>query len=266
VPSALMLSHRRTVRVGLVLVLLVAGPWLTGSGPAGLYLMNNAASRLGSVRAWMSLEADSAFVSFDVLPSVTEPVLPSVAEPVLPSVAEPVLPSVAEPLPGGAKSGAVGIASRVTEEVSVGGRTLSIVANSLLVDNTFSSNLKAVPNGLAAFYLRPYLWEGLAGGSLILLGASVENLVWLVGYSLALYGVRPMWRLNPSFLVFGITYFASIGLVASVSQGNLGTAFRHRLQIIWLVAVFGAVGGQELWYRFQTQRRAVEDKHAVLEG
>ena len=184
----------------------------------------------------------------------------------LPSVAEPVLPSVAEPLPGGAKSGAVGIASRVTEEVSVGGRTLSIVANSLLVDNTFSSNLKAVPNGLAAFYLRPYLWEGLAGGSLILLGASVENLVWLVGYSLALYGVRPMWRLNPSFLVFGITYFASTGLVASVSQGNLGTAFRHRLQIIWLVAVFGAVGGQELWYRFQTQRRAVEDKHAVLEG
>ncbi len=250
VPSALMLSHRRTVRVGLVLVLLVAGPWLTGSGPAGLYLMNNAASRLGSVRAWMSLEADSAFVSFDVLPSVVEP----------------VLPSVAEPLPGGAKSGAVGIASRVTEEVSVGGRTLSIVANSLLVDNTFSSNLKAVPNGLAAFYLRPYLWEGLAGGSLILLGASVENLVWLVGYSLALYGVRPMWRLNPSFLVFGITYFASTGLVASVSQGNLGTAFRHRLQIIWLVAVFGAVGGQELWYRFQTQRRAVEDKHAVLEG
>ncbi len=250
VPSALMLSHRRTVRVGLVLVLLVAGPWLTGSGPAGLYLMNNAASRLGSVRAWMSLEADSAFVSFDVLPSV----------------AEPVLPSVTEPLPGGAKSGAVGIASRVAEEVSVGGRTLSIVANSLLVDNTFSSNLKAVPNGLAAFYLRPYLWEGLAGGSLILLGASVENLVWLVGYSLALYGVRPMWRLNPSFLVFGITYFASTGLVASVSQGNLGTAFRHRLQIIWLVAVFGAVGGQELWYRFQTQRRAVEDKHAVLEG
>ncbi len=250
VPSALMLSHRRTVRVGLVLVLLVAGPWLTGSGPAGLYLMNNAASRLGSVRAWMSLEADSAFVSFDVLPSVVEP----------------VLPSVAEPLPGGATSGAVGIASRVTEEVSVGGRTLSIVANSLLVDNTFSSNLKAVPNGLAAFYLRPYLWEGLAGGSLILLGASVENLVWLVGYSLALYGVRPMWRLNPSFLVFGITYFASTGLVASVSQGNLGTAFRHRLQIIWLVAVFGAVGGQELWYRFQTQRRAVEDKHAVLEG
>ncbi len=274
VPSALMLSHRRTVRVGLVLVLLVAGPWLTGSGPAGLYLMNNAASRLGSVRAWMSLEADSAFVSFDVLPSVTEPVLPSftepvlpsVTEPVLPSVTEPVLPSVTEPLPGGAKSGAVGIASRVTEEVSVGGRTLSIVANSLLVDNTFSSNLKAVPNGLAAFYLRPYLWEGLAGGSLILLGASVENLVWLVGYSLALYGVRPMWRLNPSFLVFGITYFASTGLVASVSQGNLGTAFRHRLQIIWLVAVFGAVGGQELWYRFQTQRRAVEDKHAVLEG
>jgi hypothetical protein len=228
--------------------------------------MNNAASQLGSVRAWMSLEANSAFVSFDVLPSVVEPVLPSVVEPVLPSVVEPVLPSVTEPLPGGVNSGAVGIASRVTEEVSVGGRTLSLVANSLLVDNSFSSSLKAVPNGLAAFYLRPYLWEGLAGGSLILLGASVENLVWLVGYGLALYGVRPMWRLNPSFLVFGITYFASIGLVASVSQGNLGTAFRHRLQIIWLVAVFGVVGGQELWHRFQTQRRAVEDKHAVLEG
>jgi hypothetical protein len=153
----------------------------------------------------------------------------------------------------------------VVPEVLVGDRSFNLVAGSLLVDNTFSSQLKAVPNGLAAFYLRPYLWEGLAGGSLILLGASVENLVWLVGYGLALYGVRPMWRLNPSFLVFGITYFASIGLVASVTQGNLGTAFRHRAQVLWLVALLGAVGGQEVWYRLQTRWKAGEGKRVALE-
>jgi hypothetical protein len=274
VPSALVVSHRRTLRVGLVLVLLVAGPWLSGSGPAGVHLVNTAASQLGSVRAWMSLDANSAFVSFDVLPSVAEPVLPSVAEPVLPSVAEPVLPSVAEPVlpsvaepvPSGANSGAVGIAGRVTEEVSVGDRTFGLVAGSLLVDNSYSSSLKAVPGGLVAFYLRPFLWEGLAGSSLSLLAASVENLAWFAGYGLALYGFRPLWRSNPPLLVFGISYFVSIGLVASVTQGNLGTAFRHRAQVLWLVALLAAIGGQEIWHRLQTWRKAGEGKHAVLEG
>ena len=147
----------------------------------------------------------------------------------------------------------------MTEKVSVGNRTLDVVAGSLLVDNSVLESLKAAPGGIIAFYFRPFPWEGLAGGSLIFLGASVENLFWLAGYGLALYGVRPMWRSNPSLLVFGITYFASIGLVASVTQGNIGTAFRHRGQILWLVAVLGAVGGQELWHRFQTQRKMLKE-------
>jgi hypothetical protein len=36
---------------------------------------------------------------------------------------------------------------------------------------------------------------------------------------------------------------------AAVSQGNLGTAFRHRGQVLWALAVLAAIGGQRLWDR-----------------
>jgi hypothetical protein len=42
--------------------------------------------------------------------------------------------------------------------------------------------------------------------------------------------------------------------IAAVTQGNLGTAFRHREQVLWVLALGAAAGAEWLWAR----RRRIE--------
>jgi hypothetical protein len=156
-------------------------------------------------------------------------------------------------------AGPMAMAQREIVEVLKDGRTFSVVGGNLLVDNSIGANLNAMPNGLAAFYLRPFFWEATAEKSWKLRLASVENILWLFLYGFALFGIRPLWRLHPALLVFAASFFLSMGLGASVTQGNLGTTFRHRLQILWVLALLAVVGGEYLWTRWQAQRlRRVE--------
>ncbi len=134
------------------------------------------------------------------------------------------------------------------------GRSFSVVSGNLLVDNSIRANLMTMPKGLAAFYIRPLLWEATGEKSLHFRMASVESIVWLVLYGFALFGIRPLWRLHPALLVFAASYFLSVGLGASVTHGNLGTVLRHRLQILWVVVLLAAIGGEYLWTRRQARR------------
>jgi 4-amino-4-deoxy-L-arabinose transferase-like glycosyltransferase len=264
VPVSLLVRSQRRARIGLVLVLLVVGPWLTASGPAGLQLVNNAALNLGSIRTWMSMEAESSFVSSDVLDELVtsssvgiEP--SSSREESEPSSSrEESEPSSSreesEPSSSREESGAVGIAKRQTESVIIEGKLLNIISGNLIVDNSMMASIRSVPNGLAAFYIRPLPWEITGENSLAFRLASVENILWLVGYGFALFGIRPLWRQHPAMLVFGASYLLLIGLVASVTQGNLGTAFRHRNQVLWVVVLLAALGGDRLWQSRQVRR------------
>ena len=116
------------------------------------------------------------------------------------------------------------------------------------------ASIRSVPNGLAAFFIRPLPWEVTGENSLAFRLASVENILWLVGYGFALFGIRPLWRQHPAMLVFGASYLLLIGLVASVTQGNLGTVFRHRIQVLWVVVLLAALGGDRLWQSRQVRR------------
>ena len=301
VPVALLVRNQRRERLGLVVILLVVGPWITGTGPAGLQLLDHSFSKLGTIRAWMSGEAESAFVSFDsvegrdfflpfdagevraraaeeagIVPEQTTPPssVPEVSGTSGAEVGEAeIIPGQTIPppprfrCPGGPCSGAqfadgrpstgagaVAMALRETTEVVKDGRSLTVVGGNLLVDNSIVANLKTIPNGLAAFYLRPFLWEATAEQSFKLRLASAENILWLLLYGFALFGIRPLWRLHPALLVFVASYFLSVSLGASVTHGNLGTAFRHRLQVLWVVVLLAAIGGEYLWTRRQARR------------
>jgi len=244
VPTALMVRNLKFARFVIVLSLLVVAPWLTGSGPAGLTVVGNALPRLGTVRAWMSMEAESSHVSFDLLE-----VEPPVVE------VEPPVVEVEPPVAEGA--GASAIASRSAESITVDGRTVGLVptsAGTLIIDNSAFANVSAMSGGLLAFLFRPWPWEWSSQSSLIRQAASAENLLWLVGYVLALFGVRPLWRTQPALLVFIASYCSLISIVASLTQGNLGTAFRHRIQILWAVALLGSIGGEHILGRLQARR------------
>jgi hypothetical protein len=218
---------------------LLVGPWVTASGPAGLVLLSNSVPMLGSVRAWMSIEADSAIMVFDAV---------SFAVP----GEEEVQARGCEGHESTTESGAVGIVDRCTETICIDDECQDIVAGSLIVDNSVTASLKAIPGGLAAFYFRPFPWEAIGEQSLIFRLAAVENLLWFVLYGFALFGIRPLWRRHPVIVIFGSSFFLTAGLGASVTQGNIGTAFRHRLQVLWVVALLAVVGGERLWTRWQS--------------
>jgi hypothetical protein len=293
VPVALFVRNQRRERLCLLVVLLLVGPWVTASGPAGLQLVENSFPKLGTIRAWMSEGAQSAFVTFEQFPSSvpgvsgtsgsvevgeSEIVLgqtdPSSSVPGVSGTSgsvevgesEIVLgqtdPSSSVPGVSGTsdvEAGASAISQRGTTMVVKDGRSFDIVSHTMLVDNSIVQNLKQVPNGLAAFYFRPFPWEARGEKPLQFRLASIENSLWLFLYGFALFGIRPLWRLHPALLIFAASNFLLTGLVAAVTQGNLGTAFRHRLQILWVVALLTVVGGEYLWARRQAQRlRRVE--------
>ena len=155
--------------------------------------------------------------------------------------------------------GAVGVSERPTEALVIDGKEMDVVLdhfrNFIVVDNSVSSNLSHLPKGLVAWYFRPFLWEGFSESvSLDKKLAAVENVGWLVLYLLAAFGVRPLWKKQPALSGFIWTFFGATGLTAALTQGNLGTAFRHRLQVLWLVVLVAAVGGERILHR-RAQRR-----------
>ncbi len=256
VPVALFVGNQRWRRIGLMVVVLLVGPWVTASGPAGLVLLSNSVPVLGSVRAWMSIEADSAIMVFDAV-SFAVPEEEKVqargwwSKP-RSSGGVPQLSGGCEGYESTTESGAVGIVDRCIETICIDDECQDIVAGFLVVDNSITASLKAIPGGLAAFYFRPLPWEAIGERSLIFRLAAVENLLWFVLYGFALFGVRPLWRRHPAIVVFGSSFFLTAGLGAAVTQGNIGTAFRHRLQILWVVALLAVVGGERLWTRWQS--------------
>ena len=123
----------------------------------------------------------------------------------------------------------------------------TIGANSALVcpktANDVAGLVRHLPCGLPAATLRPYPWE--SGGSLGLDLARVEALLWYPLVALALFGLTRAWPPRRSLALPVLASLGSIAVYASV-EGNLGTAFRHRGESVWGVALLAALGGQTL--------------------
>ena len=315
---ALLVRYRRRLRIGLALLVVVAGPWFAGAGPAGFVLIENVVPKMATVRTWMSLEAESAISEFTVVTDQSSMVnvnnLPRDVPDWVPdgtytweddkySWDSEALAGAGELVGSGAgehsvapesgsqiptttvlsawtdleervkrrhdrydeelafspTAGAIGISERSPEVVVVDGKEMQIVIdhfrNSILVDNSVSANLLHLPKGLAAWYFRPFPWEGFSKSvSLDKQMASLENVIWTALYLLAAFGVKPLWKKQPALSAFIWAFFGATGLTAALTQGNLGTAFRHRVQVLWLVVLLAGVGGEYILHRRQQRR------------
>lgn len=245
--ASLIVRHRHRVLVpaGAVVIALVA-PALTGLGPAGYTFVEGSVPQLAVIRGNLSLGADSSIVD-------TRPLLP----PSTVATGEPGSEDE-QPQPGGtggtgrpdpSVSGRPGAPDdpndRGPASVPPGGAVLTAPSGEsfVLEDSSAGASLSALPKGLVAVSVRPFVWEK-AGNTGVRL-AQVENLAWLVLYVLAAMGLVVA-RHRRDVLAFPVVVGAAVLLSSAITQGNLGTAFRHRGQLLWVLALLSAVAVQHL--------------------
>jgi hypothetical protein len=115
-----------------------------------------------------------------------------------------------------------------------------------------ANGLSGVVRGAIAVTLRPFPWERPTGAGALL--AQVENLGWLVLYVLAAMG---LWvrRRERHLLAFPVVFGAGFVVMSAMFEGNVGTAFRHRGQIAWALALLATCGLQAVLAR-RAERRS----------
>jgi len=75
--------------------------------------------------------------------------------------------------------------------------------------------------------------------------AALEAPAWIVGYLFAGFGGYSN-RRRLEIVGYPILFVIAIALSGAVTHGNLGTAFRHRGQIVFALAVLALAGVQEV--------------------
>lgn len=103
--------------------------------------------------------------------------------------------------------------------------------------------VRYVARGVSVMLLEPYPWDPSTSPSFTM--AKLEGIVWYPVVFLVVIGsVRAFrhWRLMllPVLLGFGTM------LLYALTEGNVGTAFRHRGEFVWVIALLAAFGVSEL--------------------
>lgn len=93
------------------------------------------------------------------------------------------------------------------------------------------------PKGLTAVLLEPLPWR--ASSSVTLRAAQAENIAWYAVLLLAAGGIASVLKRSPE-LVFPLVVAAGLALMWSMVEGNIGTAFRHRGEFVWVILLIAS--------------------------
>lgn len=108
--------------------------------------------------------------------------------------------------------------------------------------STLGGALTFLPIGLTYFLFAPFPWSVTSVLQAITLP---ESLLW---YALVLFGVRGLWlavRHDPRSYTVLLSVLLTVTFAYALVEGNVGTAYRHRAQILPLSFVVIAVGLQD---------------------
>ena len=105
--------------------------------------------------------------------------------------------------------------------------------------STASGAIQAVPTGIVYLLFAPFPWQLESLRQSITLP---EMLIWWAAFPFLVLGFwfTFRYRLRQSFVIFIFT--TMLTLAYSVFQGNVGTAYRQRSQILVFYFIFVAVG------------------------
>lgn len=119
--------------------------------------------------------------------------------------------------------------------------------------STPSGALSFLPVGLVHFLLAPFPW---AIGSLLQMATLPETLVWYALFPVTLYGIYVAVRADLRRHMVVLSVILTITLSYALVAGNVGTAYRHRAQMLPILFIFTGAGLWELYRRRQERRRA----------
>jgi hypothetical protein len=199
-------GRRRAALAGAGLGIAVLMPFAHALGPAGLDLVRNGAVTLDERRTANAAGAATAFVP---------PPAPSKQPSAEPS--RSATPTTVPPPPPPAPT---------SDEGSSGRRELS-----------------GLPKGLSVMLLEPYPWQRLHNVQMRL--ALAENLVWWPVLGLAVVGLTAVWR-HRDVLAFPVLAGGALAILYALSEGNFGTAYRHRGEFVWAAALLAGFGLRQL--------------------
>lgn len=105
------------------------------------------------------------------------------------------------------------------------------------------TELRHLVRGISVMLLEPYPWDPVRSDRLRF--AKAENLVWYPVLGVACAGFAALVR-HRRVLLFPTLAAAGILVTYALAEGNFGTAYRHRGELVWVVAVAAGAGGARL--------------------
>ncbi|MBA2505537.1 MAG: hypothetical protein H0V29_06270 [Thermoleophilaceae bacterium] len=123
-------------------------------------------------------------------------------------------------------------------------------------EEALAADISYLPTGLAVMALRPFPWESGSGSEGVKL-ARGESVLWYIVLAFALVGLTTI-RGRMRALAFPLAAGGAIFVIYALTEGNLGTAFRHRGEFVGIVALLAALGAKRLWDARGKRRRAGE--------
>ncbi len=122
--------------------------------------------------------------------------------------------------------------------------------------STVGGAIAFFPVGLTYFLLAPFPW---AIRSVLQAVTLPEMIVW---YLIIPFGIRGLYlalRHDPRAYTVPISVFVVVAFSYAMVEGNVGTAYRHRAQVLPLAFLFCALGLQDAW-AVHSQRRAAREE------
>lgn len=228
-------AEHRLYRVAGAAVLALTVPWVSGFGPAGYTFVANAGS-LETIRINNAQGANTAVVED---PDSTESSRP--VNVVLEHLDEREKEAVRllkknVPTKRVAKEANLRTADveRLRQRLKEARRSSAAEPPVPSSDSTEEPDLTHLPRGLSVTLLEPFPWQ--SGETTAFDMARAETVVWYPILVAALLGV-PLLLRRSSVGFFPVVLGGGILVTYALTEGNVGTAYRHRGELVWIIAL-----------------------------
>jgi len=217
--------------LGLLLLLRGAQRLASGLAPGAVIQLVAGFGVVSPLRGYLALVALAAVTLAWLLPRLrTSPVVALV----LLALVAVVVPNVA-PVGELAEEASFESIDQMRRKLSLGGSAYLTDADL----STPGAALRFLPSGLVYFLLAPLPWQLFNARQLLTLP---EMLTWYALVPMVLVGLRDALRRRFAAAA-PIAFFAGLATLSyALVEGNLGTAYRHRAQVVILFLIFAAVG------------------------